>query len=329
MTFGGVSKFAKVGSSGVKEAGEIISLCLDHGVNLIDTANVYSAGESENIIGEVLNGKRPKDVLLATKARMPIGDGPNEGGFSKHHLIKECEKSLKRLKTDVIDIYYIHQWDGTTPVAEMLGALDGLMKQGKIRYIGCSNFSGWHIMKALGVAEQKNLPRFVTQQIHYTLEAREAEYELLPIAVDQGVGVLAWSPLAGGLLTGKYTRDKKPEGITRMSEGWTEPPIRDEARLWNIVDVLNEISKEMGVSAAQVNLAWTLSRPGVASLVIGGRNIEQIKDNLGAASLKLSGDQLQRLNEVSRLPLVYPYWHQEMFAKKTFSPGDWALFGSY
>ncbi|HYW97005.1 MAG TPA: aldo/keto reductase [Bacteroidales bacterium] len=328
MTFGGKDKFSKLGNLGVKDARDIIQLCVDNGINLIDTANIYSFGRAEEIIGEALDGKRPGDLLISSKARMPMGDGPNDEGFSKYHLIRECEKSLKRLRTDVIDIYYIHQWDGITPVEEMLEALQLLIRQGKIRYPGCSNFSGWHIMKALGISREENLPRFVTQQIHYTIEAREAEYELLPIAVDQGVGVLAWSPLAGGLLTGKYTRDKKPGGGTRVSEGWTEPPIRDEERLWNIVDVLIEIAEDHNVSAAQVSLAWLLSRPGIASVVMGGRKKEQIEDNIGAASLELSDDELKKLNDVSKIPLLYPYWHQAMFAKRRFSEADKALFGS-
>lgn len=327
MTFGGQGPFAKIGDVDVDDARNIIDLCVDHGVNLIDTANMYSGGRSEEIIGEALNGKRPGNMLISSKARMPVGEGPNEGGFSRHHLIRECEKSLKRLRTDVIDIYYIHEWDGQTPLEEMLETLDTLVKQGKIRYIGCSNFSGWHIMKALGVSAEHHLQRFVTQQIHYTLEAREAEYELLPIAVDQGVGVLAWSPLAGGLLSGKYSRDKKPEGITRVSEGWPEPPIRDEERLWNIVDVLNDVAAHHKVSGAQVALAWLLTRPGVVSTVVGGRKLEQFKDNLAAADLQLTAEELDRLNEVSAPPLIYPYWHQASFAKDTFAPGDRALFG--
>ena len=249
MTFGGKDRFSKLGNNRVKEASKIIEMCIDNGINLIDTANIYSYGEAEKIVGEVLKGKRPGDVLISTKARMPIGDGPNDSGVSRYHIIRECERSLERLQTDVIDIYYIHEWDGRTPMEEMLEALSHLVQQGKVRYIGCSNFSGWHIMKALNISREKNLSRFITQQIHYTLEAREAEYELLPIAVDQGVGVHVWSPLAGGLLTGKYTRDKKPEGVTRMSEGWTEPPIRDEERLWNIVDAINENAPDAEIVA--------------------------------------------------------------------------------
>ena len=326
MTFGGKGKFGKLGDMGVKEAREIIGLCVDKGINLIDTANIYSDGAAEEIIGEALNGKRPGGMLISSKARMQVGDGPNDGGFSKYHLVRECERSLKRLRTDVIDIYYMHEWDGKTPLEEMLEALQLLINQGKIRYPGCSNFSGWHIMKALAISRERGLPRFVTQQIHYTIEAREAEYELLPIGVDQGLGVLAWGPLAGGLLTEKYTRDKKPQG-TRISEGWTEPPIRDEERLWKIVDALVETGKHHHVSAAHVALAWALTRPAVTSLVIGGRNHDQIKDNIAAADLKLTGEEIATLNEVSKIPLIYPYWHQAMFAKGTFSDGDLALFG--
>lgn len=326
MTVGGEERFSMVGNLGVKETSEIIHMCIDHGINLIDTANIYSFGRSEEIVGEVLNGKRPSDVLISTKARMPQGEGPNDAGISSYHLVRECEKSLKRLRTDVIDLYYLHEWDGTTPLEEALEALSRLIQQGKIRYIGCSNFSGWHIMKALGISKEQNFPRFVAQQIHYTLEAREAEYELLPIAEDQGVGVHVWSPIAGGLLSGKYTRDKKPGGVTRMSEGWTEPPVRDEERLWNIVDTLIEIAGDRDASPAQVALAWLLTRPGVASLVIGGRTIDHIRENLEAVHLMLSEEEITRLNWVSEPPLLYPYWHQLKFARDTFSPGDWALF---
>lgn len=322
MTFGGQGKFAKVGNTDVAEARRQIDLCLDAGVNLIDTANVYSDGQSEEIIGEVLGGKRKNDVLIASKARLKIGDGPNDEGLSRYHLIRECEKSLKRLKTDVIDIYFLHEWDGTTPLEETMAALDTLVSQGKVRYVGCSNYSGWHIMKAMGIAERSGYPRFVTQQIHYTLEAREAEYELLPISVDQGLGVMVWSPLAGGLLSGKYTRDK---ATARQLAGWSEPPIRDVDRLWAIVDVLNDIGKARGVSAAQVALAWLLTRPAVTSLVIGGRNEAQFKDNIAAASLVLGTEERARLDAVSKPPVLYPYWHQQATAKRSFGPADLVL----
>jgi aryl-alcohol dehydrogenase-like predicted oxidoreductase len=322
MTFGGGGKFSAVGKTDLADARRQIDLCLDAGINLIDTANVYSNGLSEEIIGEALGGKRKNDVLIASKARMRIGTGPNDEGLSRYHLIRECEKSLKRLKTDVIDIYFLHEWDGTTPLEETMAALDTLVSQGKVRYVGCSNYSGWHIMKALGIAERNHHPRFITQQIHYTLEAREAEYELLPISVDQGLGVLVWSPLAGGLLSGKYTRDK---ATARQLAGWSEPPIRDEDRLWRIVDVLTEIGKARGVSAAQVALAWLLTRPAVTSLVIGGRNEAQFKDNIAAASLALTLDERTKLDAVSKLPVLYPYWHQQATARRSFGPADLVL----
>jgi aryl-alcohol dehydrogenase-like predicted oxidoreductase len=328
FTFGGKGPFAMVGSQGVAEAKRLVDCCIDHGVNLFDTANMYSTGLSEEILGEVLAGRR-ESVLINSKARMRIGDGPNDEGTSRFHLIRECERSLKRLRTDHIDVYFMHEWDGTTPVEETMAALDTLVQRGKVRYVGCSNYSGWHIMKSLAAADRAGGTRFVTQQIHYTLEAREAEYELLPISVDEGLGVMVWSPLAAGLLSGKHRRGAPtPEG-TRQFAGWTEPPIRDEERLWRIVDVLVEIGDAHGVSAAQVALAWLLTRPAISSLVVGGRNEAQFIDNFAAVELKLTEEDLTRLNEVSRVPYIYPYWHQGNFATGRFSQADWALHRDY
>ncbi len=327
MTFGGKGAFAKVGSSGLDEARRQIDMALDHGVNLIDTADMYSTGASEEIIGEALGGKRRNGVLLATKARFAMSDDVNDRGLSRHHLIRACEASLKRLKTDVIDLYQVHEWDGQTPLEETMAALDILVNHGKVRYIGCSNYSGWHMMKALGISERKNLHRFVSQQIHYTLEARDAEYELVPVAIDQGLGILVWSPLAAGLLSGKHRRNQAaPEG-SRQFAGWTEPPIRDENRLWNIVDVLVEIGEARGVSAAQVALSWLIGRGSVTSVIIGGRTIEQIADNLAAADLVLSSEERQRLDEVSAPPILYPYWHQLRSAGDRLGPADLSLLG--
>ncbi|MBP1887473.1 aldo/keto reductase [Sinorhizobium mexicanum] len=328
MTIGGEGKFAQVGNVGLDEARRYVDLCLDAGVNLIDTANVYSAGASEEIIGEVLGGKRKNGVLIATKARFSMGPGPNDGGLSRHHLISECEASLKRLKTDVIDLYQVHQWDGQTPLEETVAALDTLVNQGKVRYIGCSNYSGWHIMKALGISTHEHRQRFVSQQIHYTLEAREAEYELIPIAIDQGLGVLVWSPLAGGLLSGKHRRGQTPEG-TRQLAGWNEPPIRDEQRLWKIVDMLVAIAGERGVSPAQVALAWLIGRKGVTSVIIGGRKEEQFRDNLAAAGLKLTDEERELLDAVSLPPVIYPYWHQLWTAKDRLGEADLSLLGPH
>jgi aryl-alcohol dehydrogenase-like predicted oxidoreductase len=328
MTMGGKGKFARVGEVGLNDARRQIDMCIDAGVNLIDTADVYSDGASEEIVGAALGGKRKNGVLIASKARFAMGDGPNDRGLSRYHLIRACEASLKRLNTDVIDLYQVHEWDGLTPLEETLEALDLLVRQGKIRYVGCSNYSGWHLMKALHISERDRLPRFVSQQIHYTLEAREAEYELAPIAQDQGLGILVWSPLAGGLLSGKHRRDTSPEG-TRQLAGWTEPPIRDPERLWNIVDVLVDVAAELDVSAAQVALAWLLGRPAVASVIIGGRNDEQLRDNLGAANLVLSAEQRERLDQVSLPPLIYPYWHQSWTASERLGPADLSLIGPH
>jgi aryl-alcohol dehydrogenase-like predicted oxidoreductase len=327
FSFGGVGAFAKVASQDVPDAKRLVDVCIDGGLNLFDTANMYSLGRSEEILGEALRGKRD-DVLISSKARMRVGDGPNDEGVSRFHLIRECERSLKRLQTDHIDIYHMHEWDGVTPLEEMLSALDSLTRAGKIRYIGCSNYSGWHIMKALATADQRQLPRFVTQQIHYTLEAREAEYELLPISVDQGLGVTVWSPLAAGLLSGAFGRDRAPEN-SRQAEGWSEPPIRDQERLWRIVDVLDGIAAARGVTAAQVALAWTLSRPAICSLVVGGLTEQHFRDNIAAVELKLTAEELEALNQVSRPAYIYPYWHQHNFARDRFSAGDWALHESY
>lgn len=322
MTFGGAGAFSATGTTQLAEAKRLIDLCIDSGVNLIDTANVYSAGLSEEIIGEALGGKRKGDVLIASKVRFPMGAGPNDQGLSRHHIVRACEESLKRLRTDVIDIYFLHEWDGSTPLEETLGALDTLVRQGKIRYVGCSNFSAWHMMKALAISDRNGWPRFVTQQIHYTLEAREAEYELVPVSVDQGLGILVWSPIAGGFLSGKYRRGQL---TSRQIGGWKEPPIRDEERLWRIVDTLVEIGQARGVSAAQVALAWLLGRPAVTSLVVGGKSEEQFRDNVAAASLKLSGEERQRLDAVSAPPLIYPYWHQHATARGRFGPADFDL----
>lgn len=327
MTFGGKGWAKTVGDLGANEAKKLVDMSLDAGVNLIDTADVYSQGVSEEIVGEIL-GKRRNGVLLATKARFPMGDGPNDAGSSRYHLVRACEASLKRLKTDVIDLYQLHEWDGLTPLEETMEALDMLVRQGKVRYIGCSNFSGWHIMKALGVSAADHRQRFVSQQIHYTLESRDAEYELLPISIDQGLGVLVWSPLAGGLLSGKHRRDKTAEG-SRQLAGWDEPPIRDEDRLWDIVDTLVDIAESRNVSAAQIALAWLIGRKGITSVIIGGRTKVQFKDNLASADLVLTDEERERLDSVSLPPVLYPYWHQVRTAKDRLGEADLSLLGPH
>lgn len=324
FTFGGVGPFGMVGSQGVPEARRLVDLCLDRGVTLLDTANMYSGGVSEEILGEVLEGRRER-VTISSKARMRVGDGPNDEGASRIHLLRECERSLKRLRTDRIDVYHLHEWDGVTPVEETVEAMDTLVRHGKVRYWGWSNFSGWQSMKLIAAAERAGCPRPVTQQIHYTLEAREAEHELIPLSVDQGIGVTVWSPLAGGLLTGKHRRGAPPPPDSRQAQGWVEPPIRDMERLWTIVDALVEVAEGRGATPAQVALAWLLGRPAVASLVVGGRTEAQWAENLGAVDIALTPEERARLDDVSRPPLVYPHWHQNWFCKPRFSEADWAL----
>jgi len=329
MTVGGQGGFAKVGALTLDDVRRLIDLVADAGVNLIDTADVYSAGLAEEIIGEAMGGKRKHGMLIATKARFPMGPGPNDRGLSRWHLIRACEASLKRLRTDVIDLYQVHQWDGLTPLEETLEALDGLVRAGKVRYVGCSNFSGWHVMKALEIARRDGRIPFVSQQIHYTLQAREAEYELIPISLDQKLGVLVWSPLAGGLLSGKHRRDKAaPEG-TRLKAGWKEPPIADEGKLWDVVDVLVAIATARGVSAAQVALAWLLGRPAVTTAIIGGRTEAQFRDNLGCVDVKLSPEERARLDKASQPTLLYPYWHQAWTASDRLGAADLSLIRPY
>jgi aryl-alcohol dehydrogenase-like predicted oxidoreductase len=326
MTFGGSEK---IGNAGQEDATRQIDMCLDAGINLLDTANVYNAGVSEEMIGEALaeEGRRQR-TLLATKVRFRMGDGPNQVGLSRHHIIEQCKASLKRLKTDHIDLYQVHEWDGMTPIEETMEALDTLVRHGHVRYIGCSNYSGWHIMKALQAAGERHGERFVSQQIHYTLHSREAEYELVPITQDQGLGILVWSPLAGGLLSGKYRRDGGPKSGRHVG-GFREPPVYDWDKLYDIVDVLVEIADGRGVSGAQVALAWTLGRPGVTSVIIGGRSDEQFQDNLGAADLQLTAEERARLDQVSQPPLIYPYWHQTFTANDRLGPTDTDLLKPY
>lgn len=325
MTFGGQGGFGKLGNTDVEGAKRQIGMARDAGVNLLDTANMYSFGGSEEIIGKAIDGSRD-ELLLSTKVRFPMGDGPNDAGLSRHHIIGAAEASLRRLGTDHIDIYHVHEWDGQTPLEETLEALDSLVRTGKVRYLGVSNYSGWQLMKALGVADRHGYQRFAANQIYYSLESRDAEYELLPASIDQGVGVLVWSPLAGGLLSGKYRRGQQvAEG--RLAQEWTEPPVRDEEKLYDTIETVVDIASARGISPAQVSLAYLLHKPGVTSLVIGARKDEQLRDNLGAAEVRLEQEELDRLDRVSKPWLIYPHWHQAAAASDRLSPADRALHG--
>jgi len=330
MTFGGRGGFSAVGATDVQGARRQLDRCLDAGINLIDTADVYSGGFAEEITGEIITGRRDS-LLLSTKVRMAMGPGPNDAGLSRQHIIAGCEASLRRLGTDHIDIYHVHEWDGQTRLEETLSALDSLVAAGKVRYLGASNYAGWQLMKALAIADARGYERFAAHQIYYSLEARDAEYELLPLAVDQGLGLLIWSPLAGGLVSGKYRRNASPsEGTRQVSGTWNEPPVRDQEKLYDTVDVLVDIAAgRAGVSPAQVALAWLLGRPAVTSLIIGARTDEQLRDNLAAADLTLTADEREALDKASAPELVYPHWHQLATAKDRLGAADLALLGQH
>ncbi len=328
MGFGGQGAFKSVGELGVADLKRQLDLCLDAGVNLVDTANMYSRGLSEEILGEALEGRRDR-LMVATKARFAMGDGPNDAGLSRHHLISSCEASLRRLRADHIDLLQLHEWDGETPPEEYLHALDTLVRDGKVRYIGASNFTAWQLMKTLAAADRLGYQRFVSHQIHYTPQAREAEFELLPAGADQGVGTMVWSPLAGGLLSGKYRRNQQaPEGSRQLGD-WDEPPVYDRDKLYDLVEVLVKIGEAHDVSAAQVTLAWLLTRPTVATLVIAGRTEEQLMDNLAAVDLDLSAEEIAEIEAVSRPDLPYPLWHQAANASDRLSAADRAALGPW
>jgi aryl-alcohol dehydrogenase-like predicted oxidoreductase len=324
MTFGGSGGFANVGTTDLEGARRQIDMALDAGVNLIDTADIYSSGAAEEILGEALRGRRER-VLIASKARFAMGSAPNDAGLSRHHLIEACEASLRRLQTDHIDLYQVHEWDGQTPLEETLGALEHLLQAGKVRYVGCSNYAGWQVMKALGIAARTGLPAFVSQQVYLSLQERSAEYEIVPAALDQGLGLLIWSPLAGGLLSGKYRRGQAPPEGARHASEWQEPPVYDEDKLYDTIEVLVDVAEGRGVSAAQVALAWLLARPAITSVIIGARTDEQLADNLAAATLELSTEEQARLEAVSRPPLIYPFWHQRASASDRLSSADLSL----
>jgi aryl-alcohol dehydrogenase-like predicted oxidoreductase len=324
MGFGGSGWAAAVGKIDVQGAQRQIDMARDAGVNLFDTADVYSNGASEVILGQALGSNR-QDVLLATKVRGPMGDGPNDAGLSRHHIIRAAEASLRRIGCDYIDLYQVHEWDGQTPLEETLAALDHLVSSGKVRYIGCSNYAAWQLMKALSISEREGLERFVSQQVYYSLQARDIEYEIVPLCVDQGLGILVWSPIAGGLLSGKYRRGvEAPPGSRHLGE-WSEPPVHDQDKLYDTIEELVAIGADHGVSAAQVALAYIMAKPAVTSVIVGARTPEQLEDNLAAAELTLSADEMDRLDAVSAQPLLYPYWHQANTSSDRLSPADLTL----
>jgi aryl-alcohol dehydrogenase-like predicted oxidoreductase len=307
-------------------ASRQVAIALDAGINLFDTADTYGDGRCEEMLHRAL-GPRRDDAVIATKAFFGTGE-PHTAGLSRRAIVRACEGSLRRLQTDRIDILQLHGWDGTVPLEETLAALDMLVRDGKVRCIGVSNWSAWHLMKALGIAERDDLARFASQQIYYSLQAREAEYELVPLGLDQGVATLVWSPLGGALLTGRWRRGGAPPEGTRRTRGWPDPPIYDEEKLWRTIDVLIEIAAARGCPVPQVALAYLLRKPGVASLIIGARTDDQLQGNLPAADLALDADEMRRLDDVSAPPLLYPYWWQAKYDDR-LGEADLAVLGRY
>ena len=315
-SFGGGGVFEAFGTTGVEEAKRLVSVCIEAGVTMFDSADVYSQGRAEEVLGAALRGRRDQ-VLISTKGAFRMGTGPNDIGSSRLHLISAVEASLRRLGTEYIDLYQLHGFDASTPVEETMRVLDDLITAGKIRYIGCSNFSGWHLMKSLAVSDRHGLARYVAHQAYYSLVGRDYEWELMPLGLDQGVGAVVWSPLGWGRLTGKIRRGQARPQVSRLNSQVivdVGPPIPDEL-LFKVVDVLDEIVQETGRTLPQVALNWVLQRPTVSTIILGARNEQQLRDNLGAVGWNLDAAQVARLDAASAVAYAYPYWHQRQFSR--------------
>ena len=319
-TFGGSNDFFKAwGDTDVKGATRLVDICLDAGLSMFDSADIYSDGLAEEVLGKAIAGRRDR-VIISTKATFRAGSGPNDVGSSRHHLLKACEGSLRRLGTDYIDLFQLHGFDAQTPIEETLGTLDDLVRAGKLRYIGCSNFSGWHLMKSLAISEKYGLSRYVAHQAYYSLVGREYEWELMPLGLDQKVGAVIWSPLGWGRLTGKIRRGQPVPKVSRLhATADYGPPVADEY-LYRVVDALDGIAKETGKTVPQIALNWLLQRPTVANVIIGARNEEQLRQNLGAVGWNLTPEQVAKLDAASASTLAYPYWHQRGFTERNPPP---------
>jgi aryl-alcohol dehydrogenase-like predicted oxidoreductase len=319
-TFGGGTDFFRAwGQSDVGEAKRLIGACLDAGINLFDTADVYSFGLSEEILGKAVQGKR-NDLLISTKTTFRFGTGPNDAGSSRHHILKACEGSLRRLGTDYIDIYHMHGFDGHTPIDETLETLDTLVRSGKVRYIACSNFSGWHLMKSLAISRRYGWARYAGHQVYYSLVGRDYEWELMPLGIDQNVGALVWSPLGWGRLTGKIRRGQPvPAGSRLHVTAKDGPPVADDY-VHKVVDAIDAVAKETGKSVPQIALNWLLQRPTVSSVILGARNEEQLRQNIASEGWKLTPEQIASLDAASQTTVPYPYWHQRQFPYLTTVP---------
>lgn len=314
MTFGGKGYWANIGQVGQKEADDLVNIAIDGGINFFDTADVYSEGMSELLLGKAL-GTRRNSVVLATKVRGRTGSGPNDVGLSRRHIIDSCNASLKRLGTDYIDLYQVHSFDPRTPLEETLRTLDDLVREGKVRYVGASNFAGWQLMKALAISDTQHLERFITLQAFYSLIARDLENELVPLSLDQHLGILPWSPLGGGFLTGKYRRGKpRPEGA-RRSNPTAQFLQFDEGKGFDIVDELEKTARKYGATITQAALNYLLRKPGVTSVIVGARNKEQLTDNLKTVDWEIAAEEVARLDTLSTPPRVYPYWMLERMSQ--------------
>jgi aryl-alcohol dehydrogenase-like predicted oxidoreductase len=318
-TFGGVKEFHGWGTSDVAEATRLVDLCLEAGVNLFDTADIYSWGAAETILGKAVAGRRDQ-VLISTKATFRMGDGPNDLGSSRYHLIRACEASLRRLGTDYIDIYHLHGFDALTPLEEVLSTLNNLVTSGKVRYIACSNFSGWHLMKSLDVSDRFGWARYVGHQVYYSLINREYEWELMPLGLDQGVGALIWSPLGWGRLTGKVRRGQPLPAESRLHTTAEQGPPVSSDHLYHVVDAIDAVAKETGKTVPQIALNWLLQRPTVSTVIFGARNEQQLRQNLDAAEWNLSAEQIRKLDQASARTPIYPYWHQRQFVERNPLP---------
>jgi aryl-alcohol dehydrogenase-like predicted oxidoreductase len=322
-TFGGSNDFFKAwGSTQVDEAKRLIDICIEAGVNFFDTADIYSDGLAEEVLGKAIAGKQRDKIILSTKSTFTFGEGPNNQGSSRFHILKQIEGSLKRLGTDYIDVYHMHGFDGNTPVEETLRTLDDLVQSGKIRYIAASNFSGWHLMKSQAVAEKYGWNKYIAHQVYYSLANREYEWELMPLGLDQKVGAIVWSPLSAGRLGGKYRRNQPLPKDSRVAQGGSPVPemVVKEEIFYNTIDALYEVAEETGKTVAQVALNWLLQRPTVSSIIIGARNEEQLKQNLDAVGWNLTTDQVKKLDAASEVPTIYPYWHQQQNLKLNPTP---------
>ena len=320
-TFGGANDFFRAwGSSDADEARRLVDICLEAGVTLFDSADVYSGGRSEEILGQAIAGRRDQ-LLISTKATFRLGNGPNDVGSSRHHLIRSVESALRRLGTDYIDLFQLHGFDALTPIEETLRTLDDLVSSGKIRYIGCSNFSGWHLMKSLSVAEKYGFVRHVAHQAYYSLIGRSFEWELMPLGLDQKVGTVVWSPLGWARLTGKFRRGQPRPESSRLNAEIAQGPVVQDDYLYRVVDALDEVAAETGKTLPQIAINWLLQRPTVATVIIGARTEEQLRQNLGAVGWTLTPDQIKRLDAASATPLAYPYFHQRGFAERNPPPG--------